>query len=290
MHGYDYKYLQVPEIKGLTNTWVKVKEIYRLVKSKEYDFVVFTDADVVFPDLRLPLEPLFSHWNITKDIALAAALDNEGTKLRHSDWNDDTHGRTNINTGFIIAQDTPAFDELMRAWMDCPTNVRYPNCSIWSHKRFHEQSALSSYIRYDYPDSIREIPYLDANSKKGKFIKHYWFDKKSLPSIVRATIADRFMPDALASLTRDWSRHSAFTQQHPLPGLEALANSTFTEEENASHPIHAALPDQALAEAMGSPNSQWARNMAWYAIRSVAEGDPLRQLEMLAGLKIVRSC
>ncbi len=45
-----------------------------------------------------------------------------------------------------------------------------------------------------------------------------------------------------------------------------------------------ALPERALAEAMAAPEAHWARTSAWAAIRSLAEGDPIRQLESLARL------
>ena len=49
-----------------------------------------------------------------------------------------------------------------------------------------------------------------------------------------------------------------------------------------------ALPERALAEAMATPDAQWAREMARAAIQSLAEGDPVRQLEALTRLPASR--
>ena len=49
-----------------------------------------------------------------------------------------------------------------------------------------------------------------------------------------------------------------------------------------------ALPERALAEAMAKPDAQWARGTALAAIQSLAEGDPVRQLEALTRLPASR--
>jgi hypothetical protein len=49
-----------------------------------------------------------------------------------------------------------------------------------------------------------------------------------------------------------------------------------------------ALPERALTEAMTAPEARWAGEMARAAIGSLAEGDPVRQLELLAGLPASR--
>ena len=49
-----------------------------------------------------------------------------------------------------------------------------------------------------------------------------------------------------------------------------------------------AQPDAALAEAMTAPNAPWARNTAWAAIETLADGDPRRQLEALGHLPASR--
>jgi hypothetical protein len=47
-----------------------------------------------------------------------------------------------------------------------------------------------------------------------------------------------------------------------------------------------AQPESALAEAIKTPDAQWAKRTAWIAIQGLAEGDPSRQLEALARLPL----
>lgn len=70
LHGYDYKFVQVRNQEGHYNTWVKLKDQFLLTMREEYQFVVLTDADIIFNDLRIPLDFL-GHWNVTSGIAVA---------------------------------------------------------------------------------------------------------------------------------------------------------------------------------------------------------------------------
>lgn len=69
MHGYDYKFVRAPAHAGLHATWAKVQAV-RDVLQQGYQYVVFTDSDVIFPHLKIPMEYLLDHWNVTADIAL----------------------------------------------------------------------------------------------------------------------------------------------------------------------------------------------------------------------------
>lgn len=192
--------MQVPTQEGLGNTWVKVKEQFRLTMEGKCRFVVVLDADIMFPDLRLPFEALLSHWNITSDIAVAGALDIPSAK--------DRFGKLVINTGLIITQNTPQLPTLMRDWIDCPTDVKYKGCSHWAKRWGHEQSALSEYIRYDYADVIREIETMDVHSPRGKFTKHYWGQqKKHLEEAAKKAIWNAFLPTASQALVHGWLDH-----------------------------------------------------------------------------------
>lgn len=198
LHGYEYKYIKVPEQQGLHPTWVKVKEQFRLTMEGKCKFVIVLDADIIFHDLRIPLEALMSYWNITNDIALAGARG----------WAKDLKGRHLLNTGFLISQKTLEFPNLMQDWINCPTDVKYPNCSHWRYEWAHEQSALSEHVRYDYMNVIREMKALDVHSERGKTIKHYWGPAKvDLPMAAKKAIWNRFMPQVSESLVKEWKNH-----------------------------------------------------------------------------------
>lgn len=182
---------------------------------EEYQFIVMTDADIVFNDLRVPLEVLLSHWNMTSEIALAGGRDqDDGIAV-------DRFGRIMLNTGFMITQKTPEFALLMRDWINCPTDLKYQNCSNWKETWAHEQSALSEFIRYDYPDSIREIESTDLHSPSGRFTSHYWGEapKALLKAAAQKSILDRFVPEVLRSLEHTWADH------HELVRTEAAYDS-----------------------------------------------------------------
>ncbi|KAF2223998.1 hypothetical protein BDZ85DRAFT_280617 [Elsinoe ampelina] len=198
LHGYTYKHVQTPQIKPLFPSWGRLPELYRLTKSKECQYVVYLDEDLIFKDLRVPLEPMMSYWNITSDIALAAGLDLALTK--------DEKNRTALNSGLVITQDTPQTNDLFRDWIECPFGKRYPHCKNWVNNWANEQSGLTEFVRYDYEDVIRELPLEETH--QGKFMFHYWGQAKSgIPQGVRESIANRFIPEILERLAGSWSQH-----------------------------------------------------------------------------------
>ncbi|KAF4549179.1 Hypothetical protein D9617_23g005940 [Elsinoe fawcettii] len=197
-HGYSYKHVQVPELAHLNTTWVKVKELYRMTMRDECKFVVMVDGDIIFQDLRVPMEALLSHWNMTEDIMIAG-----GTDLPHT--HDYTHKQPHFNTGFLVTQSTPVFPKMMQDWIDCPTDVKYKTCSKWRWKWAREQAAFSSYIRYDpdYKPYIRQVALEEVH--EGRFMKHYWGSlKQNLKMAAEQAILDRFMPDIYRGLLDDW--------------------------------------------------------------------------------------
>lgn len=244
-HGYDFKFIYASEPEDRHNTWVKVTEMYRLTLQEQYQFVVMTDADVIFPDIRIPLEPLLGHWNITPDIAIAAAVDLPVEESL------DMYGNLNLNTGFVITQNTPEFSDLMQDWIDCPTGVTYPNCTHWHYNFFHEQSAFSDYIRYDYPDSVRAIESADADGPDGKFVRHYWHNKTDLPEIVKHGIADRFMPGVLELLANTWDQH-----HEDLVSISIVKAEPFPPKASSSPP---AITVEATVDGASLPSDSEGR-------------------------------
>lgn len=223
MHGYDYKFVKPITFHDRHNTWVKVDEIYRQLQTKQYKFVVFADADVLFFHLKLPLEALFDRWNLTSDIAIAAALDPATEDLDFI--NKDRFRKANLNTGLVVAQNTPTTDAIFRDWIDCPTEVKFGNCSKWKNDRFHEQSALSEFIRYEWPDNIRQIRCSDANSAPeqgrpgkcvGTYIRHYWTLKSQLKMFVEQSVHKMVMEEVQKSMTNEWEEKIFFNFSKPM--------------------------------------------------------------------------
>lgn len=207
LHGYDYKFVKAPPYDNRHNTWVKVREIHNILK-QGYRFVVFTDADVIFPLLQLPLEEMMSYWNITSEIAMAGALDPNAPQ------NGDGHGRINVNTGFLIAQQTHITDQLMDEWEECPEETKFEGCARTKEIPFHEQSAYSRFIRYEFPNNTIDLPCSEANGRstlkgecKGKFVEHYWLGKDEVQAAVEKSIARMVMPGMAAKLIDEWETH-----------------------------------------------------------------------------------
>ncbi|KAJ5951722.1 Galactosyl transferase [Penicillium vulpinum] len=191
IHGYDYRLVQIPRAVGRTGTWTKVTAIKEALK--HYKYVVFIDADAMILYPNLPIEWLFNYWEITPETLVAMALDPEAP--HNHDWN----GRTFLNTGFIIAQQSPRTHELFKAWETCPTETRYPDCARWGREWPHEQSAFGNHVR---SEDIRVLSCAEANGCPevastgcvGELVRHYWGDKRSLPAAVGDAVLYYFLP------------------------------------------------------------------------------------------------
>lgn len=98
----------------------------------------------------------------------------------------------------MISQNNNLTFQMLEAWGNCTTEVRYPGCARWKGEWSHEQRAFSEYIRYDFgrtPKTIVGIPcddamgYPDFKSQNeatgnvgvsdcnGNFIRHYTLGK-----------------------------------------------------------------------------------------------------------------
>ncbi|KAF2219226.1 hypothetical protein BDZ85DRAFT_46102 [Elsinoe ampelina] len=198
IHGYTFKHVQVSPQEGLHFTWVKVKEQFRMTMLEDCKFVVTMDADTIITDLRIPMETLLSHWKMDTSIAILGGRDLDRQK--------DTKGRVLFNTGFVITQNTPQFPSMMRDWINCPTDVKYTNCSFWKNKWSHEQAAFSNFVRYDYEPYVREVPVEEVHL--GKFVRHYWNkrEKWHLKEASNEAVSLRFMHNFYDQLKRDWNR------------------------------------------------------------------------------------
>ena len=194
LHGYDYKFVKMADLPGRFGTWSKVTAIKEHLPN--YEFVIFVDADLIFPHPHVPLEWLFNYWDIVPENLVAMAIDPAYPV------NNDFRGRTLLNTGFIIAQRSPRTTELFDAWESCPDNMRYNSCSTFSYDWPHEQGAFGNFIRYDFNrwDDIKSLSCMEANGCpevthlgcSGKLISHYWGSKASVPRAVQESIMRYF--------------------------------------------------------------------------------------------------
>jgi len=209
VHGYDYKLIQATNFGDRHPTWIKPSALANHIK--DYKWIIFLDADATFRNMHLPIEWLLNYWNIEPKHSITMALDPWDPK--EPGYNSDRFNRTYTNTGFMAVQNNEKVGEILKAWHECPDDGRYPNCSEWKQPRFHEQSAFGEFIRYDYEDSIKELPCAEANGYPGvtvsncvgKFIRHYWFDK----SLIKQVLQENVMQALSLSVQRTFADSSA---------------------------------------------------------------------------------
>lgn len=196
IHGYDYKFIQAKNFEDRHATWIKPSALANQLK--KYKWIVFLDADATFRHLHLPLEWMLNYWGIEPQHSITMALD--PWDPNEPDYNADRFNRTYTNTGFMVVQNNPTTMEILKAWHECPNDVRYQGCSQWKHPKFHEQSAFGEYIRYDYEEFVKELPCAEANgfpgvevsNCQGRFIRHYWFEKHLVKNDFRENMMNAF--------------------------------------------------------------------------------------------------
>jgi hypothetical protein len=186
IHGYSYKFVRAPKYADRAPHWAKV--IFTRELLREYDIVVTVDYDAMFTTPQVPIEWMLNYWRIGPETLVAMAEDPAGNP------NFDVRHKVNVNSGFIIAQAGEKTQRLFKDWAECPSETRYPGCAVWKEKPFHEQSAFSSHVRYDFldgysidshPQYIRMLPCKEANGYPevaecgclGQFVRHYWANK-----------------------------------------------------------------------------------------------------------------
>lgn len=209
MHGYDYQFMKVPPSPpGTFRTWPKVGGIYDALQ-QDYQFVIFVDYDIVFPHLKIPIEWMLDHWNVTKDIVLTVGLAPDNTTKNDMRW-DRFHNQLSINSGFMIVQNGPVAHDMFRDWRDCPTDIKFPGCSKWKSEPLYEQRAYSDYIRYAYPNTAREIPCDEvlgyelqyaSHQCRGTLVRHMFRKgKRHVKAAVEESIAKLILPTVVQEL------------------------------------------------------------------------------------------
>ncbi|KAM0327044.1 hypothetical protein ACHAQA_006167 [Verticillium albo-atrum] len=198
IHGYDYKFIKAPKYPNRHQTWVKVPMIKEALKT--HKFVVFLDADAIFAQPQVPIEFLFSLWNVTDSTLVAMAEDPNSPRNR------DEKGWVLWNTGFVVAQQSERTQEMFQVWDDCPTGVQFPGCEKWAKEWAHEQAAFGNYVRYAYntTDDLRVIscgdgngaPYLGDKLCLGNFVSHYWGHKGNTISNLHSMVTQAMLRNA----------------------------------------------------------------------------------------------
>ncbi|KAJ5746263.1 hypothetical protein N7520_011445 [Penicillium odoratum] len=165
---------------------------------EHYKIVVFLDADVVLPHLHVPLEWLLNYWDINPETLVAMAWDPEG------EMNNDNRGRLYLNTGFVIAQQSPRTKGISKRWDTCLDGSRYPECPQWSNRWPHEQGAFGTHVRYEYDlvEDVKALPCAEANGWPeasnteclGRLVRHYWGAKHLVASWVQESVLRYVMP------------------------------------------------------------------------------------------------
>jgi hypothetical protein len=204
-----------------SNNWSRIPAL--LSALRECQVVVYMDSDAIFPYLHLPMEWLLNYWNITEDIAVAMSQEPLDWHRKH--WNItqdelallypepvlswvaglDSRGRTALNAGIMIVQNTPQTQELLSRWMNCPTSDMYPGCHDLVNEWPAEQGAFNEYVRYDFLDRVHEIPCNEAHGYPGvsigcygTLLRHYTLDKM----LVRGAVDDAALVKGAMEITQ----------------------------------------------------------------------------------------
>jgi hypothetical protein len=105
-------------------------------------------------------------------------------------------------------------------------------------------------------------------------------DQERRSEILRALLARWAVvgPAAAFAAVRPYRDRLRAMTHHPYKSLEAAVDAAWTR----------ASPRSALADAMAAPDAPWAQSTAREAMVGIAEDDPVRQLDTLAGLPASR--
>lgn len=208
IHGYKYYYVNIDTFEDRRASWKKPTIMAKILK--KHKACIYLDSDAIFYHLDLPFEWVMNYWNLhpdTNSMALAADPTHKN--------NMDKFEKVYLNTGFIVAQNNEKTFEIMEAWDDCANDGgKHPDCIDFRKNRPGkptDQGGFGTYIRYDYPKDVKELPCTEGNgfpeSKsgcEGKFIKHFWTGKNNhikvavgqqMPGAIFETFHKQFMAE-----------------------------------------------------------------------------------------------
>lgn len=229
IHGYRYYFIETQDFEDRRASWKKPPVMSELLR--DHEACIYLDSDAIFRNLGLPFEWLMNYWGLHPEAnSLALALDPPEDKNR------DKFGKVNLNTGFIVAQNNAKTHEIFDAWRACPDDGgRHPDCvrfRLASPGSPTDQGGFGTYIRYDYPEEIRELKCNEANGFtesrtgcNGQFVKHVWTGKDTwMKASVGAQLPGKFLE----------LFHEAF--------LDDVPNFYFTEDELMKGVTHQLRP------------------------------------------------
>jgi len=197
IHGYCYRFIHTHPYPDRAAVWTRIPALASLLKS--HKILVSVDADVIFPNLHLPYEWLLNHWNITDNISIAMALEPQ------MDWwanTKDSKNHQNVNAGFMTLQNTPLTHEMLHRWTDCPepSPTGYEGCARLKLPWPAEQGAFCEFVRYDFPDNVREFPCTEGlgwpnmeSDCKGTLVSHYTLAKDITKGAIESALAQGVM-------------------------------------------------------------------------------------------------
>jgi hypothetical protein len=162
-HGYDFVY----ETESSPNAvydgtrdipWFKVKLILKLLQNKEYDFIVWNDADSVITNDKIKLEDKITKYLGDKDVLVA------------KDW------MSTLNTGTMFIRNTQFSKDILQ--------------ETWNNKEdfpadLHEQASLGDIYTRNVLKSQEHIVVL-PNCLQNEFLT-YWHSFNPSCFIVHAT-------------------------------------------------------------------------------------------------------
>lgn len=187
MHGYKYYFVKTGEFEDRRASWKKPFIIRKILE--KHDACVYMDSDAIFNHIDLPVEWLLNYWDVdAKKDLVTLSID---PKAEH---NRDKKGKLYDNTGFIIAQNNPVTFNMMDDWAVCADDGgKHPDCVEYRTVAFgrpSDQGGFGNFIRYDYNESVKELPCREANGFPedrseclGIFVKHLWSGKSDLIKI-----------------------------------------------------------------------------------------------------------
>jgi hypothetical protein len=192
LHGYDYLRITAPPIPGLGIPWVKIPHLYDIIH--KYDIIVCFDPDVYLRHSNISVEFLMKRYNFTDKSSFLMAMDPNGKD------NEDSQGRTVLNTGFIIAQNNNLTKQILKRLALCTVNI--PGCEKWKYKWSHEQRAFNDYLRDQMKVGSELIiapcdevnGYDGSNSGcTGKLLVHAWIAKDTINKRVQKVMLETLM-------------------------------------------------------------------------------------------------
>ncbi|KAF2655172.1 hypothetical protein K491DRAFT_599445 [Lophiostoma macrostomum CBS 122681] len=233
VHGYTYKFIHAPSYEDRWGTWTKVPMMLSAIRTRQFDYIVFMDSDVVMHYPHLPIEWLLNYWDVQPGMLAAMSIDPDEPQ------NYDVRGNRYLNTGFVILQNDrdhegnvdgvegkeSRLETMLTRWAECP-DEGYKHCKRWKGDWPHEQAAFGTFVRYDplfssrpslaaekagappentyaKGEAIKVLPCVEANGApeaenrggcKGLFVRHYWVDKSLVASAVSDGILQYWMP------------------------------------------------------------------------------------------------